>query len=187
MATPAPVTASLVTSGISSEVRETLSGIAYGTYVTLNLFTDGRPWKQAWSASCVGEFFVTLYDSIRTQVSLDYSEKGILGMYIAPATADDTSLFQLSDEQILESALEGLEKYEPGIREKVLGHDIHRFRYAFPVFAPNYYSTLATLYTDASARGPLFLAGDYMVYATFDGAVLSALRAYEQVSDWLTS
>ncbi len=92
----------------------------------------------------------------------------------------------MSDEQILESTLAGLEKYAPAIRENLLGHDIHRFQYAFPIFAPGYYSTLATLYTDGSTQGPVFLAGDYMVYATFDGAVLSAMRAYEQVDEWLS-
>ncbi|MHC4697206.1 MAG: flavin monoamine oxidase family protein [Planctomycetota bacterium] len=183
---PAPLTASMAAGGLSSTVREALSRVTYGSYVTANLFTNGRPWKEAWSASCIDEFFVTLYDSIRTQVSLDYSDKGVLGVYIAPATAQDTSLLELSDEQILENTLAGLEKYEPGIRENVLGHDIHRFPYAFPVFSPGYYATLATLYTDASTRGPLFLAGDYMVYATLDGAILSALRAYEQVEEYLS-
>ncbi len=80
LTTPAPVAASLVTNGLSSPVLEALSGVTYGTYVTANLFTDARPWKQAWSASCLDEFFVTLYDSIRMQVSLDYSQKGVLGV-----------------------------------------------------------------------------------------------------------
>ncbi len=90
-----------------------------------------------------------------------------------------------SDEEILENTLQDLEKYAPGIRDKVLGYDIQRFRYAFPVFHPEYGEILKILYDDPTTTGPLFLAGDYMVHATFDGAVVSALHAHERISDYL--
>ena len=185
LTTPAPITASIVLNGFSQAVRQALKSISYSTYVTLNLFTSERLWKDAWTMACLDTFFVTVYDAIRTQVPADYNEKGILGVFIAPESAGDSSLLTMSNAAILENTLNDLERYFPNIRSKVLGHDIHRFSYAFPVFGKNYHETLRVLQTDQTAKGPLFLAGDYMVYATFDGAVISAFRAYEQVMDYV--
>jgi len=185
LTTPAPITASMIVNGFSQAVLDRLGDIAYSAYVTLNLFTSERLWKDAWTMACLDDFFVTLYDAIRLQVPLNYDEKGILGVYIAPPNAGDTSLLSMSDADLLENALAGLEKYYPQVRVQTLGHDIHRFRHAFPVFGKNYHQTLQVLRTDPTTQGPLFLAGDYMVYATFDGAVLSAFRACEQVNDYL--
>ena len=185
LTTPAPVTAAVVTGGFSQAVLDKLESIAYSVYVTLNLFTSERLWKEAWTMACLDDFFVTLYDAIRMQVPQGYNEKGILGVYIAPPNAGDTSLLSMSDADILEGALAGLETYYPDVRTQTLGHDIQRFRYAFPVFSKNYHQTLQVLRTDQTTKGPLFLAGDYMVYATFDGAVISAFRACEQVVGYL--
>jgi protoporphyrinogen oxidase len=185
LTTPAPITASIVSSGFSQAVRQALESISYSTYVTLNLFTSERLWKDAWTMACLDTFFLTIYDAIRTQVPADYDEKGILGIFIAPESAGDDSLLAMSDAAILENTLADLERYFPSIRSKVLGHDIQRFIYAFPVFAENYHQILRVLQTDPTTQGPLFLAGDYMVYATFDGAIISAFRAYDQVTDYV--
>ena len=185
LTTPAPITASIVSNGFSQAVRQALESISYSTYVTLNLFTSERLWKDAWTMACLDTFFLTIYDAIRTQVPTDYDEKGILGIFIAPESAGDSSLLAMSDAEILENTLAALERYFPSIRSKVLGHDIQRFIYAFPVFAENYHQILRVLQTDPTIQGPLFLAGDYMVYATFDGAIISAFRAYDQVTDYV--
>jgi len=184
LTTPAPVTGAIVKNGFSKSVRHALASINYSTYVTLNLFTRGRFFNRAWSSGCMDDFFVTLYDSIRTQARKNYSRFGIIGCYIAPKSAGDKSLLRLGDREIFEKTIKDLEKYEPAIRKIILGHDIHRFRYGFPVFSPGYYSILDTLYSDKTANGPLFLAGDYMAYPTFDGAVVSALRAHEKLEEY---
>ena len=44
--------------------------------------------------------------------------------------------------------------------------------------------TLWTLNKDRSAAGPLFLAGDYMVYPTLGGAAMSAYNAVEKIEAW---
>ena len=62
---------------------------------------------------------------------------------------------------------------------------MHRFEHAFPVFRPGYLEVLEALYRNPTARGPLVLAGDYMVYPTFDGAVVSGVRAAEAVEAYL--
>lgn len=185
LATPAPVTAEVAAGVLADEVRRTLKAIRYTTYVTANLFLSRRVWKEAWSLGCLGGFVATFYDAIRTQAARDYDEKGIVGAFIPPKDARDGSLLRLADREIVENTLRDLEKYFPGVRGKMQGHDVHRFPYAFPVYAPGYTDVLAALHEDRSLRGPVFLAGDYLIYATFDGAAHSGVRAAEGVRAYL--
>ena len=102
LATPAPVTAALVKTGLSLAVKRTLASIDYAAYVTVNLFLTERVWSEAWSLASLDDPFVTLYDAIRTQVRPGYSDRGILGVYIAPARAADRSLLRMSDRRLVE-------------------------------------------------------------------------------------
>lgn len=183
-ACPAPITYKLSKGLFSHSVENALSKIQYSPYMTLNIFTKKRLWKTAWSATSLDDYFVTMYDSIRTQVKISYDDRGIIGLYIAPESADDKDFLNLSDSKVLEKCLNDLEKYFPDIRNEMEGYDLHRFEYAFPVFAPGYYDILDRLHHDSSLEGPLFLAGDYMVYPTFDGAFKSALDAVKRIENW---
>ncbi|GAB4293105.1 MAG: hypothetical protein Kow0068_18260 [Marinilabiliales bacterium] len=185
MATPAPITAKIVTKGLSNNVINTLKSIKYSKYITVNLFTTERIYKDSWMVSCIDEYFVTLYDAIRTQVNDSYNGKSILGIYIAPKNANDSSFMSYSDNQILDSIYIGLENYFPDIRNKVIDYDIQRFDYAFPVFEKDYSNVILTLQDDDSAWGPIFLCGDYMMYATFDGAFWSSIDAAEEVIKYI--
>jgi protoporphyrinogen oxidase len=185
LATPAPITASIVASGFSEKVMASLGSIHYAPYVTLNLFLSERVWRDAWSLACLDDSFVTIYDAIRTQVSEDYDERGILGVYIPGRNARDLSILDQSDDVLVEQTLRDLEKYASGIRNKLIGQDVHRMRYAFPIFRPGYLNVLRKLEEDDSTSGPLFLAGDYMVYPILDGAIKSGLRAAEKADDFL--
>ena len=178
---PAPIAADIAAEALSRGVREALLSIPYAPYVTVNLMLEHRVLHESWSIATIGEFFVTLYDAVRTQVAEDYAGPAVLGVYIAPERASDRSLLAMPDEAIVARVLDGLRKYVPDIRDLVIGHDVQRFRHAFPVFRTGYTDALRTLDTDASVQGPLVLAGDYMVYATFDGAVESAVRAVERL------
>lgn len=66
-----------------------------------------------------------------------------------------------------------------------MGYDIERFQYAYPVFAKNYHQVINDLNNDASVNGPLFLAGDYTVYATIDGAMISGWNSAKKVRKYL--
>lgn len=185
MATPAPITNSIVTNGLSQDVRDALSEIIYAQYITLNLFTSERLITEAWTLSCIDDYFVTLYDAIRTQVPLNYTDKAIMGVYIAPENANDHTLIDQTDDDILQNTYADLEKYFPDIQSKILGYDIHRIEYAFPVFNKNYHQKIQTLIEDLSVQGPLFLTGDYMMYATFDGAFWGTMEAVWNVNDYM--
>jgi protoporphyrinogen oxidase len=185
LSTPAPISDRLVTNGFSSNVKNALTSIRYSEYVTINLFLRDRLWQDAWTLSCLDDFFVTLYDAIRTQVDIAYHGKAILGVYIAAKDAQDRSLLKMTDTEISDRVLKDLEKYYPDIRSQVLGQDIHRFPYAFPAFSRNYTDILEVFYTDEMLKNsPLFLAGDYLVYATLDGAIASGFQAAKQVQEY---
>jgi len=173
IATPAAVTSKIVRSGLSREVKAALQSIPYTTYVTMALFTSQRLIRNAWNVACLDACFTTLNDAVRTQVPTDYHGKAILGVAMPPKHAGDRSLIGMRDEDLVELALADIERYLPGARDKVLGYDVKRFHHAFPVFGPGYADILRPLHGDASTRGPLFLAGDYMVYPTLGGAAVS--------------
>jgi protoporphyrinogen oxidase len=182
--TPAPVTAAVVKNGFSANVMEALRSVPYTTYVTMALFLSRRLFRNAWNIACLDTCFTTLNDAVRTQVSYDYQGKSILGVAMPPAHAQDKSLLRMSDDALQERALKDIQRYFPNIRKLVLGRDIHRFKYAFPVFYPGYGEILWELHKDKSTKGPLFLAGDYMVYPTLGGAAASAWLAYEWVKKY---
>ncbi len=182
LATPAPVTAAIVKSGLSAKVMQALRSIRYTSYVTMALFLSERVWRGAWNLACLDTCFTTLNDAIRTQVPLDYQKKGILGVALPPKkAAEGAALIRQSDEQLLAMVLADAKRYFPGLEKKIRGKKVHRFKHAFPVFRPGYGRILWDLHHDASTRGPLFLAGDYMVYPTLGGAAVSAENAYERV------
>jgi protoporphyrinogen oxidase len=165
LATPAPVTAKIGAEILDKKVLSNIKKIKYSGYITLNIFLKKRMWHEAWSASCIGEFFVTVYDSVRTQVSKDYRGKSILGIYIASENLKDKSLYNLSDKQILDKSLADLEKYFPGI-------------------TPGYLKIITYLKKHKKLKGPIFLAGDYLTYATVDGAISSGEQAADKWQDW---
>lgn len=184
LTTPAAVTASIVKSGFSAKVMEALRAVPYTTYVTMAIFLSQRLFRNAWNIACLDTCFTTLNDAIRTLVPLDYNGKAVLGAAMPPKRANDRSLIGMSDDALFELALKDIERYFPGTKSKVLGKNIHRFRYAFPVFCPNYGEILWELHKDKTTKGPLFLAGDYMVYPTLGGASVSGWRAYELVKQY---
>ncbi|BDD12627.1 hypothetical protein FUAX_50590 (plasmid) [Fulvitalea axinellae] len=186
MCTPAQVTEKILKEGISPNARRTLAGMDYSKYVTINFFTKNRRLEKAWAVSCVDEGqVVTIYDVIRPQVEDGYQGKSIVSVYMAPEHAYDTAFLQQTDQQLLDNAYRTFNRYFPGFESEVLGHDITRFDYAFPVFNPGYSQKVRSLYNDPSLRGPVFLAGDFMVYATVDGAMISGNRAAKGVLRYL--
>jgi protoporphyrinogen oxidase len=186
MATPAPITGYLVKNHLSPEVKKILSEVSYSQYATINFFTKRRLLHQTWSVSCIDEGeVVTLYDATRPQVTKDYRGKSILSVYMAPEDAYNQSFVNQSDKQFIENAYQTLNKYYPDFNNEVIDYSITRFKYAFPIFSPKYVETIKILTNDSTLDGPIFLAGDYMVYATVDGALISAEVAAKKARSYL--
>ena len=186
MATPAPITSQIISNHLSKQVKETLSNIRYSKYATINFFLNKRLLHETWSISCIDEgSVVTLYDVIRPQVKNDYRGKSILSTYMAPESAYDKTFIYKSDQELVAEASQVLRKYYPDFDQSLIDYDVTRFKHAFPIFSPNYLKKIHVLNKDASLKGPIFLAGDYLVYATVDGALISAENAAEQVWEYI--
>lgn len=171
--TPAPIAVNILRNSISENALNQLSKIDYGQYLTINIFTQKRWLHEAWTVSCLDNYFTSIYDVTRTQTTPDYEGKSILSAYIPSTSASDKEFINQNDTEVFKKTIKDLELYFPAISKTVIDYDIQRFQYAYPVFGLGYYAILKSLNTDKSLQGNIFLAGDYMKYPIVDGAVLS--------------
>ena len=81
----------------------------------------------------------------------------------------------MTDEEILAAVRADLERVLPGAGAKIIASRVERFPYAFPVMTLGAHKRLMRLH--AITAGRLLLAGDYMVYPTFEGAAKSGYLA----------
>ncbi len=188
LAVPSPVVLDVADGVLGEEQKSLLKQISYAPYITVALFSLDPIFNQAFDLAVPdGLFFTDLYDSTWVQREYDPSaaqiDAHIVSAYVAPDSYTDMSLLQLTDEQVLENVYQDLEILFPGAQEKVAGYDIQRFLYAYPVMTPGAYSRLTRLH--ASTTGTLVLAGDYMVYPTFEAAVEAGRLAAEQIIEAL--
>jgi protoporphyrinogen oxidase len=187
LAVPASVALELGGEVLPRAARSALGRVRYASYVTANLFSEGPLMTSAWDLSCHGTVFTDLYDTTRVEARArgvsDGARPGILGVYMPEAAGADHTLCDLDEQALLSRIFADLQRVlGRDVRGEVTGHDIVRFRSAFPIFRPGYHSdVLAPL-----ARGggpPIFLAGDYACYATVEGAVASGRVAAERLDE----
>ncbi len=116
--------------------------------------------------------FTDIYDATWVQKYYDKSaaeiEAHIAVAYVPPKSFADRSLLPLSDEALLSKIYRDLDKVLPGASAKVTGHDIHRFKYAYPVMEPGDYAKTGRL--NKINEGSLLLTGDYMLYPTCESS-----------------
>jgi protoporphyrinogen oxidase len=188
LAVPAPVTLWLAPTLLSTEQTSLLEQIDYAAYVTVSLFSEVPIFDGAFDLAVPdGYFFTDVYDSTWVQRYYDSTlaekSESVLGVYIAPDSYRDRSLLEMSDEQILANVYADLGRIFPGIEDKVVGYDIQRFPYAYPVMTLGAYERLTRLHE--ITQGGLLLAGDYMIYPTFEAAAESGYLAAEKAMDEL--
>ncbi len=78
----------------------------------------------------------------------------------------------------------GLEDEVFSERRLITGYEFKRFSYAYPVMTPGAYSRLPTLH-QLNDDSRLILAGDYMIYPTFEAAADSGELAAEYAFEML--
>jgi protoporphyrinogen oxidase len=174
LAIPAPLALAVAKDALQPEQAGLLAQIPYAQYITCALFSDEPLFNRAFDLALPdGRFLTDLYDSTWVQRHLDPGLKNepsyIATAYIASASFRDTALTDLSDDEILARLFADLEDVIPGIQEKVTGHDIQRFPYAYPVLVPGAYARMIRL-NELNQRGGVVLAGDYLIYPTFEAA-----------------
>ncbi|MCP4660408.1 MAG: NAD(P)-binding protein [bacterium] len=188
LAVPAPVALTIASEILSNEQKNLLGQIPFASYVTVSLFTSEPVFGRAFDLTVRdGLFFTDLYDSTWVQRYYDPSpaddEVHISGVYVAPTSYQDTSLLALTDEEIVERTFEDLEELEPQIRDLVLDWEVRRFPYAYPVMTPGAYARLTRLHE--INQGSALLAGDYMIYPTFEAAADSGDLAGKKAMAYL--
>lgn len=174
--TPAPIAKEILKESISQNVVENLSNVDYGQYITINIFTEKRWLKDAWTVSCLDNYFTSIYDVTRTQTQPNHSGKSIISAYIPSTTAKDKTFINQTDKEIFEKTIKDMELYFPDISKSVIDYDVQRFKYAYPVFDKGYYQLLNNLNSDNSLNRKIFLTGDYMKFAVVDGAIQSGFE-----------
>lgn len=180
LAVPAPVALQIAPTVLSDEQKTIMGQVEYSSYATLSLFSETAIFDQAFDLSVPdGLFFTDLYDS--TWVQKFYQSDGqnngtyIACAYVAPLSYKDHSLDTMPETEIVNRVKADLDTVLPGSGAKVTGHDLHRFQYAYPVMTLGAYKRLTRLHEVTD--GLLQLAGDYMIYPTFEAAADSGHRA----------
>jgi protoporphyrinogen oxidase len=186
LAIPAPLAISVASDALNARQRELLAQVDFAPYITCALFSNTPLFDKAFDLALPdGRFLTDLYDSTwvqrRLNPDLKFEKTYIASAYIAAQTYRDKNLLQLSNEEVVERVVSDLQDVVPGIRGKVQGYDIQRFPHAYPVLTPGAYARMLDLHRENNRPGALLLAGDYMIYPTFEAAAETGLLAAEHV------
>jgi protoporphyrinogen oxidase len=183
--TPMPVTKKIGAQVLSHEQRQYLSLVPYAQFVTAAIFSDEPIYTDAFDLAVPDAWFVTdVYDCTWMQKKLGEEHKGyVASLYIGPHSYKDTSLNALSDAELLENSFKDIQVIWPDIRDRVTGYDITRFEYAYPVMTPGAYGRLTELW--GTLDGGVQIAGDGMIYPTFEAAAQAGTIAAERIDEWL--
>ncbi|MGD1002573.1 MAG: NAD(P)/FAD-dependent oxidoreductase [Candidatus Brocadiia bacterium] len=180
LAVAAPAALKIAGDELGDEQRELLAKIPYSSYATVS-FTSKTPiFDRAFDlAAPDGLFFTDIYDATWVQRFCDPDAKNAAGcvttVYIPPESYADPKLMRMTDDEILAAVRADLERVLPGSGAKIVASRVERFPHAFPVMTLGAHKRLMRLHEITLGR--LLLAGDYMVYPTFEGAAKSGYLA----------
>ena len=188
LATPLPVTLQIARSILSAEQADLIAQVPYAPYVTVAVFSDEPIFDRAFDLALPGDFFFSdFYDSTWVQRHVDDdaddTEGHVASFYVAPRSFRDRSLLEMTDEALLARCKADLERVLPGTADLITGHDVHRHPYAYPVDTPGQFGRLQRLHE--TLTGGLQLAGDGVVYPTFQTAILAGEIAADRIETFL--
>lgn len=184
LAVPSPIALRIASSVLPEEAKEIVSDIEFASYATVALFSKTPIFTKAFDLAVPDDYFFTdIYDGTWVQRHYEQStpQEYIMSVYIAPHTYKDHSLDTMSEQEMISKVYSDLDKVFPGASSKVTGYDIERFPYAYPVMTLGAYKRLLRLHE--LNTGTLVLAGDYMIYPTFESAVEAGYLAAETIND----
>lgn len=186
LAVPAPIALKIAPTVLTKEKTEILSTVKYSSYATVALFSKKPIFDKAFDLAVPdGYYFTDIYDSTWIEKHYDKNKKNlndyIASVYIAPTNSSDHSLDTVSDDEIIKNVYKDLDKVFESASSQITGYDIQRFPYAYPVMSLGAYDRLIKL--NKLNKGSLILAGDYMIYPTFEAAVESGHIAADKIID----
>lgn len=190
LATPAPVALILAEHELTVRTRELLAGIRYAPYATVALYSDSEIFGDGFDLAVEdGLIFTDMYNG---RWVADHFGDGIAKQqdswvtlaYVAARSLPEADLLPTTDTELLREVVETVEKVFPGASQKITGHDIRHFKYGFPVMEPGSYKHMMELFK--IENDGIFLAGDYLIYPTFEAAALSGQLVAEKVKAFLS-
>lgn len=189
MALPAPVSLKIGKNVLGREIKDILGKIKYSSYATVTLFSSEPIFDRAFNLGVgKGLPFSDLYDSSWVPrghaPEMNNTKERALVAHVPEPIQDIEPLSKMTDQDLLESVLKGINGIFPNARSLIVGHDIHRVSLGLPVMAPGNYENLSTL-NDLN-QGRLILAGDYMIYPTVEAAAESGYIAALKVEQLLS-
>jgi oxygen-dependent protoporphyrinogen oxidase len=186
LATPASVSRRVAVD-LDHDVRDALSRIVYGPYVSAAFLTDEtepQVWDGAYGiATPKRSFAVALNMSSLARGSESERRPGSSLMTFSPASLA-RQLLDLDDEEILRTYLGDLDQVLPGFAAKVVEAEVQRW----PVGAPYCFPGRAKLQQTLTRRsGRVFLAGDYLGTLYTETAIGTGLAAAQEVQSLLAT
>jgi oxygen-dependent protoporphyrinogen oxidase len=186
LATPASVS-QRVAVDLDPEVRDALSKIVYGPYVSaafLTNETDPQVWDDAYAiATPKRSFAIVLHPSNIARGYESERRPGSSIMTFSPAGLG-RQLLEFDDDDILRTYLDDLDQVLPGIAEKVVEARVQRW----PTGAPYCFPGRGKLQPTLTRRsGRVFLAGDYLGTLYTETAIATGLAAAQEVQSLLAT
>lgn len=188
LATPAVIALDIAKDILSQEQRYLLKSVNYAPYITIAMFSEKPIFNKGFDLAVPdGLIFTDVYDA--TWITRHYNKKSIGKQswitlaYAAPASFRDKTLLTMTDTELMEKVRAQLDSVLPNSSSLIKSWEITRFSFGYPVMTPGSYHRMTRLH--AITGEGLFLAGDYMIYPTFEAAASSGQLAAEQVIDWL--
>jgi protoporphyrinogen/coproporphyrinogen III oxidase len=186
LATPATVSHRIAVD-VDADVREALSKVVYGPYVSAAFLTDEterRVWDDSYAiATPKRSFDVVLNMSSVARGQESERRPGSSIMAFSPGRLA-RRLLELSDDQITKTYLEDLAEVLPGFEGTVVESQIQRWPTGAPYCFPGRGKLQPTL---TRGGGRVFLAGDYLGTLYTETAIQSALSAAQDAQSVLAT
>lgn len=188
LAVPAPEALYIASDVLSQDKKDIMKDIKYSSYVTVALFSKTPIFDKAFDLAVPDEYYFTdIYDATWIERFYEKDKKNkktyIASVYVAPKNGDDHTLDTIGDKELLDNIYKDLDKIFEGASSKVTGYDIERFPHAYPIMSVGAYERLLKL--NKLNNGDLILAGDYMIYPTFEAAAQSGFLAAKKIKEEL--
>ena len=186
LATPATVSRRVAVD-LESDVREALSQIVYGPYVSaafLTNETEPQIWDDAYAVATPKRSFAVALNMSNVVRGYESERRpGSSIMVFSPAGLA-RQLLELDDEEILRTYLGDLDQVLPGFAEKVVEARVQRW----PMGAPYCFPGRGRLQQTLTRRsGRVFLAGDYLGTLYTETAIGTGLAAAQEAQSLLAT
>jgi protoporphyrinogen/coproporphyrinogen III oxidase len=186
LATPATVS-HRVAVDLDRDVRDALSKIVYGPYVSaafLTNETERQVWDGAYAIATPKRSFNVLLNM--SNIARGYEQERRPGssiMTFSPASLA-RRLFELDDDEIRKTYLDDLDQVLPNFAEKVVEAEIQRWPTGAPYCFPGRGKLQPTL---TRTSGRVFLAGDYLGTLYTETANSTGLSAAQEAQSLLAT